>query len=160
MTRSVWSDPVDEQAALVDALSQRVIALERRLSRLEPGEWIVVGSGVGIAPAFGSNVTNFGGGNVVARFRRELGDVIRVEGIVKTIAATGVEPVRLWVMPTGYIPSSAVQTRQRLNPDNVAGQGYVNIGSTGALDAFFLGSGNAVTANQTVSMTFTYTVPS
>ena len=100
--------------------------------------WTYVNPSGGAAPAFNSPWANFGSGYQVLRFRKELGDVCRIEGAV----GGGTTGSVVFTLPLGFRPAASIRFYSQV--DSSAGNpGRMDITNTGTVTLTYLsGSGN------------------
>lgn len=136
-----WSfDSLQEltQGELQARLQENFDALVTGLgSATRYGPWVEVGSG-GTAPAFQNSWVNYGAGQMLAKFYKDAGGVVRLTGIVKS----GTLAAAIFTMPAGYRPSADVQFPVSAN--GLFGYAYVN-----ASGAVVLQSGSTVSVDLT-----------
>lgn len=118
------------------------------LALLTPGAWQNVNASGGAAPAFVAPWANYGSVWQSARFRREGGDICRMEGMV----GGGAQGATVFTLPIGFRPAQNLRFNVRV--DNAGGTTYgaLDIASTGVvLCVYVTGSGafNALPLNVT-----------
>lgn len=133
--RSVYADPNDEVAELLVDVSQRLLAAELLLARLQPGPWVYPGQTVGgvVGPAWEHSYRNFGAGHQEMRYRRE-GDLVRMEGVLANDAVTITNGVSAFTVTPDYAPAAIHQIKQRTAATGggaAAGYEMINIFPTG-----------------------------
>jgi hypothetical protein len=101
--------------------------------------WILINPQGGAAPAFINSWANYGAGWVLARFRKELGDVCRMEGFVANgpLTASGT-----FVLPLGYRPALVLRYIVPITASTGGGgAGYMDINTNGQVNIGPLSSG-------------------
>jgi hypothetical protein len=112
----VWADPLDEQAARMERLAERVRFLEGRLARTAQPVWVNA--------TYQNAWTTWGAGYYPLQYTKVNGQVF-VRGTIRS----GTFGTACATLPAGFRPGSGIQPMIRLD----AGSGYMNVDSTGAM---------------------------
>lgn len=120
------------------------------LALLTPGTWVNISASGGAAPAFNSPWANYGGVFSPARFRREAGDVCRMQGLVQG----GAIGASIFTLPIGFRPVTYARSFQQVQATTAPSFiGYVDVTPAGTvLPTVTAGSGVLVAVN--LDMTF------
>jgi len=109
------------------------------LVALTPGPWQFVTPAGGVAPTFNAGWSNLGQGWQQARFRREGGDICRMEGLVLSTGAPG----GIFTLPLGFRPPQNMRFNQIWDGSGGSGHCRLDVNSAGAVSiSAITGSGN------------------
>jgi hypothetical protein len=142
--------PAPSPTAVTDLTVQRTQhaqdhnALAAFVNGMVAGPWQYVNPSGGAAPAFLSPWANFnaaGAGFQVARFRKELGDICRVEGQV----AGGANLSTIFTLPLGYRPPQTVRFIQDCGASTTNGISRIDVSATGVINPNFITAAGNVT---------------
>jgi hypothetical protein len=109
------------------------------LAVLTPGAWQYVNPSGGGAPAFLAPWGNYGAPFQTVRFRREGGDICRIEGVAGGNAANGSV---VFTLPLGFRPAASIRLYSQVDT-GTGNPGRMDITAAGAITLTYLsGSGN------------------
>ena len=108
--------------------------------------WVLVNPSGGAAPAFVSPWVNYspgiGSGWQVVRFRKELGDICRIEGV----CASGASGATIFTLPLGFRPPQNINLACNM-AGSTNGLGFISVLPTGVVYASYgTGQTGTVTA--------------
>jgi hypothetical protein len=141
-----WPLPQPSAALATDVTAQTTRhaddhnKLAALLAVLTPGPWQYVNVAGGAAPAFNSPWANYGGVYQPLRFRREGGDICRIEGIVGGNATTGTS---VFTLPLGFRPANNGRMYSQVDT-GTGNPGRLDLAAAGTVTLSYLTGSGAV----------------